>query len=340
MTPNEIKAVLRGLLETRLPGFLWGPPGIGKSSIVRQVSGELGYELIDVRAVLLDPVDLRGLPSINGDNRAHWCPPAFLPHKEDAKCIILLDELPQAPPLVQSACLQLVLDRRLGEYVLPDQCVTMAAGNRQEDRTGAHRMITSLSNRFACHMDLEVNNDEWQDWALDNGIIPEVRSYLHFRPAHLFQFDPNSGARAFATPRSWEFVSKLLPRTPSGLEHHVICGSVGEGLATEFLAFRNTYDKLPDPDKILASPETSDVPTELSVLYALCGALVDRVKKKDKKETKRLDAVSIYAGRLQQEFAVLLMKESARANPNLLRKSQAAKDWASDHADLLLGRES
>ncbi len=118
MRPSDVSSALTALVPTRRPVFLWGPPGVGKSSLVRQAATTLGLEVCDVRAVLLAPVDLRGIPAINGDHRAHWCQPDFLPR--DGQGVLFLDELAQAPPLVQSACLQLTLDRRIGEYVLPD----------------------------------------------------------------------------------------------------------------------------------------------------------------------------------------------------------------------------
>src|SRR5205085_3221785 len=170
---------------------------VGKSSLIRQAARDLSLAVCDVRAVLLDPVDLRGLPTLK-DGAAEWCPPAFLPRGGEG--VLFLDELAQAPPLVQAACLQLTLDRRVGEYELPAGWSVVAASNRQEDRAGAHRLITPLLNRFV-HLDLEVSLEDWQDWAARAGVCHEVRSFLRYRPALLFQFDPGSGQRAFPTPR-------------------------------------------------------------------------------------------------------------------------------------------
>jgi MoxR-like ATPase len=153
---------LASLLPTRRPVYLWGPPGVGKSGVVRQIARRASIDVLDVRAVLLDPVDLRGLLGIEGD-RALWCPPAFLP--TDAEGVLFLDELAQAPPLVPAACLQLTLDRRVGEYLLPGGWSVVAASNRQEDLACAHCLISPLLNRFV-HLDLEVSHDDWQDWAV------------------------------------------------------------------------------------------------------------------------------------------------------------------------------
>ena len=151
MRPTEVIRALAALIPTQRPIYIWGSPGVGKSSLVKQAASTLGLELVDVRATLLDPVELRGIPCIHGDV-AVWCPPAFLP--QDGQGILFLDELALAPPLVQAACLQLTLDRRVGEYELPDGWSVIAASNRVEDRAGTHRLISPLLNRFV-HLNLQ-----------------------------------------------------------------------------------------------------------------------------------------------------------------------------------------
>src|SRR6476469_5534308 len=193
MRPSDAARALAALIPTRRPAYLWGSPGSGKSSVVRAVAAGLGLPLVDVRATLLDPVDLRGLPRLDGD-AATWCPPAFLPRNGDG--VLFLDELAQAPPLVQAACLQLTLDRRVGEYELPDGWSVVAVSNRAEDRAGTHRLITPLLNRFV-HLDLDVSAEDWQAWAVANNVAPEVRAFLQYRPGLLFQFDPSTNPRAF-----------------------------------------------------------------------------------------------------------------------------------------------
>src|SRR4051794_31474279 len=244
MRPTDITRALAALIPTRRPIYLWGSPGVGKSSLVRQAAESLSLDLVDVRATLLDPVDLRGLPRIDGDT-AIWLPPAFLPRFGEG--VLFLDELAQAAPLVQSACLQLTLDRRIGEYELPNGWSVVAASNRSEDRAGTHRLISPLLNRFV-HLDLEVSPEDWQRWAVTAGVAPEVRAFLQYRPALLAQFDPSANPRAFPTPRSWQFVSDVLPRTADDLLHPVVAGCVGDGAAAEFLGFLRLYRELPDLD--------------------------------------------------------------------------------------------
>ena len=166
MKASAVSNALRCLVAARQPVFVWGGPGIGKSAVVRQLAEGLNVPLQDVRALLLDPVDLRGLPSIASDGRSKWSTPEFLPH--DGEGILFLDELNAAPAMVQASCYQLVLDRKLGEYSLPDGWAILAAGNRDSDRAVTTRMPTPLRNRFV-HLEFEVDLQEWSEWAIRVG---------------------------------------------------------------------------------------------------------------------------------------------------------------------------
>jgi len=308
--PTDVSKALAALVPTRRPVYVWGPPGCGKSAVVRQAAEALGRRLVDVRAALLDPVDLRGLPRVVRD-AAVWCPPAFLPRRGEG--VLFLDELAQAAPLVQAACLQLTLDRKVGEYELPDGWTVVAASNRAEDRAGTHRLITPLLNRFV-HLDLDVSPDDWQGWAAAAGVGPEVRAFLRYRPGLLSRVDPAAGERAFPTPRAWQFVSDVLPGAPAELVHPVVAGCVGDGPAAEFVGFLRLYRELPDLDAVLARPDAAPVPREPAVLYALVGALVERCRS----DQAPLAQVVQYALRLPEEFAVLALRDALAVNPRLV----------------------
>src|SRR5574343_77497 len=196
MKPSKVKESLTHLAQRKRPVFLWGPPGIGKSDIVRSVAAEMKIELRDVRLSMLDPVDLRGFPTVSGTGKAKsmaWVPPSFLPTKGSG--ILFLDELNNAPQAVQAAAYQLILDRRLGDYELPPGWAVIGAGNRAGDRAVVHTMSTALRNRFV-HIDVEVDVDEWYFWAIKNGISDVTRGFIKFRPNLLHNFDPASTARA------------------------------------------------------------------------------------------------------------------------------------------------
>lgn len=327
MTPNQIKASLRTLVPLQQPVFLWGAPGVGKSQVVAQVAEELGRELTDIRAVLLDPVDLRGLPSVNNDGIAHWCPPAFLPTQGEG--VLFLDELNAAPPLVQAACYQLVLDRKVGEYTLPDGWTVVAAGNRETDRAVTHRMPSALANRFV-HLDFSVDVETWLEWAEQRELAEEVRAFIRFRPNLLHDFDPKKSEKAFPSPRSWEFAARIIAARPEpDVELSLLKGTVGPGAAIEFAGFSKLFRQLPDPEVIIKDPESAEIPEEPATLYALCEALAKKAG------DNTADSIIAYASRLPSEFGVLLVRDSVKTHRGVA-ESPAFSRWATANSDVLL----
>jgi hypothetical protein len=327
MKSSNIKAALTGLLSINQPVFIWGPPGIGKSQVVRQTAASLDLKLVDIRAVLLDPVDLRGLPRISQDGRSHWCAPAFLP--TEGSGVLFLDELNAAPPLVQAACYQLVLDRKLGEYRLPDNWSVVAAGNREQDRAVSHRMPSALANRFV-HIDFEVDADQWLKWAQQSGISQQVRAFIRFRPSLLHDFDPKKETRAFASPRSWEFVSRLLESHPDPeMIYELVAGAVGKGAAAEFSGFMDLWHKLPSPSDIMSDPNGIPVPDNPAVLFALSEMMGAAMT------IDNISLVMSWARRLPPEFSVLLMREAVRRTPRIV-ETPSFSEWASMNAQILV----
>lgn len=301
-----------------------------KSSLVKQAAERIDLPVIDIRAVLLDPVDLRGIPYVK-DRTAHWAPPSFLPR--EGKGIVFLDELVNAPPMVQSALLQLVLDRRIGEYQLPDGWRFVAASNRVKDRAGSHKIISSLANRFACHIDVEVDHGDWHLWALNNGIAPDVRAFMTFRPALLSQFDPNSDDPAFPTPRSWEFASKIVLNTPNDLHLQALQGTVGKGPAGEFIAFRDVYMSLPNPADVIRDPENAPISKDPATLYAIVGSMTEESRKRPK-EQKALRAISTYINRLPAAFGAIFFKDVSIVAPMMTALPETMA-WVKKHNSLI-----
>lgn len=327
MKPSHIKLSLGSAIKAKRPVFLWGPPGVGKSQVVAQVADKDGLDLVDVRAVLLDPVDLRGLPHINGDGQAHWAIPDFLPKK--GKGIMFLDELNAAPPLVQASCYQLVLDRKLGEYSLPDDWSIIAAGNRETDKAVTSRMSSALANRFI-HLIFDVDLNDWIEWALSVELSIEVIAFIRFRPSLLHQFDPVKNEKTFPSPRTWEYVSDILKVNPDeAIEFELIAGIVGDAAAAEFMGFLKIYRDLPDPDAILLDPAGSPVSDDPATNYAICGAL------SKKSSTSNFGRVVEYGQRLQAEFSVLLVRDAVKLHPEV-QKTKAFIDWSSKNSQVLI----
>jgi MoxR-like ATPase len=322
--PSELAIALSICIDSRQPVCIWGSPGIGKSKVVQQTAGRKTLLLQDVRAVLLDPVDLRGLPHINGDGQAHWATPSFLPR--DGAGVLFLDELNRAPALVQNACFQLVLDRQLGEYRLPDGWVVVAACNRESDGGGVTRMSSALANRFV-HLEVEPDLDDWCKWAVAANVEPAVIAFLRFRPELLHQFDRT--ARAFPTPRSWEFISNITAQKPvAAVEHALFAGAVGEGAAVEYSAFLRLFREIPSIDAVLLNPASAPVPSSPATLFAISAALARRTK------ADNIGRVLTYLDRLPEEYAVMAVKD-ATGRDAVLGSTPEFTRWAVAHSDVV-----
>jgi hypothetical protein len=324
MKASVIYRALRALVAAKQPVFIWGGPGIGKSAIVRHLAADSALPLQDVRALLLDPVDLRGLPFLGQDGRSKWATPEFLP--QGGSGILFLDELNAAPAMVQAGCYQLVLDRKLGEYTLPEGWAIIAAGNRDSDRAVTTRMPTPLRNRFV-HLEFEVDLQDWSEWAIEAGIRPEVIAFLRFRQELLSAFDRD--ANAFPSPRSWEFVSRILDATPDQtVEHELFAGAVGSGAATEFSAFLKTFRELPNIDAILLNPLKEPVPENAAAQYAVASALAHCAT------DTNFDRICTYLGRMPTEFSVLCVRDASLRQP-AVQHTPAFTKWATTNHHVL-----
>jgi hypothetical protein len=218
---------------------------------------------------------LRGIPFYNKDiGKMDWAEPVDLPSEEVAAqypmVTLFLDEMNQAAPAVQGSAFQLVLDRRLGKYKLPDNVVIVAAGNRESDKGVSFRMPTPLANRFV-HLEVKQDYESWNEWAVKNRVHKDVVGYIGFAKNDLFDFNPRSSSRAFATPRSWSFVSQFLyddDATDAELAD-LISGTIGDGLAVKFMAHRKVAGQMPNPSDILAGKVKDLKVKEVSAMYSL-----------------------------------------------------------------------
>lgn len=267
MTPEALSHFLRQLVEHRLmfSTMIWGPPGIGKSSIVAQTARAHDMEVIDVRLSQLAPTDLRGLP-VAEHGVSRWYPPEFLPR--EGRGILFLDELNLAPPAMQGMAQQLILDRRVGSYTVPEDWFIWAAGNRKEDRAAVFDMPAPLANRFI-HLTVEPHFESFKAYALEHDIHEHLLAFLSFRPGLLHKLDPQQPA--WPSPRSWMVANDLYQ---AGLD---IAPVVGVGAAAEFTSFIALYHQLPDVASILNGNGSGiKFPAEPSLRYAITVALTMR----------------------------------------------------------------
>lgn len=361
MKPKRVKEFIRRAVDSPLeiqPIHLWGPPGIGKSAIPKQVTEEKEIGFVDMRLAQRDPTDLRGIPAVI-DGKAKWLSPPELPtdnwcldcqrplHENEVlnggsckfchgkrltdKGILFLDEMSSAPPLTQASAYQLTLDKRISEYRLPKGWYIMAAGNRIEDRAVVYRMSTALANRFT-HIEFEVNLEDWTDWANLHVVDPNIVGFLNWRPELLFSFNPESSEKAFATPRSWEFASRMIKISTRTMLPELLEGTVGKGATAEFISFLKVQTELPDLNTIFKGEDF--VPKRMDLKYALVSALVSRAT------PKQFERLLQYSEKLPAEFSVLMMMMLVGKDEEAVAACKSWEPWAKDHRDVLVRKRS
>ena len=297
--------------------MLWGAPGVGKSQAIRQLAKGIeentGKKVVvtDVRLLLFNPIDLRGIPTANADKTlAVWLKPQIFQMNDSDKYIniLFLDELSAAPQSVQAAAYQITLDRVVGEHKLPDNCIVIAAGNRTTDKSVAFKMPKALANRVL-HIEVEGGFDSWKEWAVRSGINSKVIGFLSFRRDYLMGFDAANEDLAFATPRSWEMVSNLLNTVSNdvGKMYNLIAGLVGCGVAVEFRTWATVYNQLPDIKEIFAGKKPK-LPGSTDAMYAMISSMVTYAREHKNDMAKIANSIE-YATMMPPDFSTVLLKD-------------------------------
>lgn len=331
------KLINSGVSLRRFPSvMLWGSPGVGKSQGVRQLAVDIGactgkrVEITDVRLLLFNPVDLRGIPTANEEKTlAVWLKPKIFQMDDsiDVINILFLDEISAAPQSVQAAAYQITLDRTVGEHRLPENCIVIAAGNRVTDRSVAYNMPKALANRL-CHFEIKTDINSWREWAIESGINECVIGFLDYKPSLLMDFDTDSSEHAFPTPRSWEMVSNILNYINSDINevYSLIAGCVGSYAANELLWWNNIYSTAPSAEDIFSGEEQS-VPLRPESLYALSTCISTYAR--NHHSTEETENAITYVNRLPSEFRDRIFADFLRINSVLrtLYNNRIYNDW-------------
>jgi hypothetical protein len=345
MRPAQLLTVLEREFQAALHGqhtpvMLWGPPGVGKSQMVAQIAERHGMPVIDIRLSQMEPSDLRGIP-FRLEERVEWAIPSMLPDAErhGSQGILFLDEITSVPPSVSAAAYQLILDRRLGAYEVPQGWSIFAAGNRQGDRGVTYTMPAPLANRFS-HYEVDINLDDWVAWAYANGMDDRLIAFLRFRPELLFEFDPAHNPVAFPSPRSWEFSHRALQKFGDvpALLTGALQACVGPAAGIELSAFVENLEQLPDIDAIVRG-ETVRVPKETDLQYAVAAALVGRAirAKSEDNAAGAYGNIIEFAGAFpQREMGVMLVSDMYRAIGEEIFAVPQFSKWANIVADVML----
>ena len=354
--------LVRGSRHGRdLPAInLSGAPGVGKSDGVRCIAARLEEEtgkkvfVHDVRLLNMNPVDLRGIPSKDTmeatvfDDKgkevttevavARWLRPAIFQMNPSPNVIniLFLDEITAAPQSVQASAYQLVLDRKVGEHKLPDNCFVFCAGNRVTDKSVAYRMPKALANRL-CHIEIYADVDDWKKWAINSGIDSRIVGYINWKNNALFKFDPTTDDLAYATPRSWAMVNNFLTKIPDlNLCFNLIAGCIGIGNATEFKSYTDVYKDLPNIDDIFAGKNV-DAPKSPDINYALSSAIVSRVVR-DGVTKKQFGSLFNWMMNWSVEFTTITIKDMITSPKvfSTVGKLPEFVEWATKNAKYLL----
>jgi hypothetical protein len=321
--------MLKYYVSKNHPAMTWGAPGIGKTAIVWQLGLALGRKVIEFKTNVREPVDVRGIPVTDPKTRTTvWYAPSELPRSDrDGPTILYLDEINTGTTQMMAVMMGLVLERRVGDYTLPDDCVIIASGNRVADRAAAQRMPTALRNRFA-HIHVRPDVDAWCDWANRSNVAAELVAFVRLRREDVFHVMPKGDENAFPTPRSLQKAGECID-APHEIRCLLMAGHVGDAVAAELDGFIELYETIGDIDDIIAKPDTAIVPSEPSLRYAICTALGRMATRKN------FDSVTRYANRLPREFQILVVHDATTRDAKL-KETSAYTQWAIKHQDITL----
>lgn len=311
------------------PVMIWGKPGVGKSAIVAQLASRRGCGFIDFRANLREPVDMRGIPVVDHKTgTTRWFVPDELPQvkRDGIFGILFLDEINTASPQMMAVLMGLVLDRKVGEYTLPDGWVIVAAGNRVKDKAAAQRMPTALRNRFA-HLFVTPDVDAWTKWATVEGVAPEAVAFIRLR-RELLHMMPQGDENAYPTPRSITKASKYV-NAPAKHRLRLLASHIGDAVAAEMDGFIELYRSIGSLEDIIKDPAGAKLPTEPSIRFAICTGLARLATR------QTFPAILEFAERLPRESQILVVTDATDRNPKLKETAQYGK-WAVANQDIVI----
>jgi len=306
-------------------------PAIGKSQIVSQLCEKYNLKMIDLRLSQCDPLDLQGMISVNEDrNLASYIPMDTFPTEDTplpegkAGWVLFLDEANSASLSIQAAAFKLVLDRMVWQYKLHSKVFMVCAGNLSTDKGITTRLSTPMQSRLA-HFELKPDITSWIDWADISGIDYRIKAYLQFKPEMLYKFDPKHNDHTFASPRTWEFASRLIKDDELTENSLVLMSSVvSEGVAREFYSYTKIFKELPNIESIIKNPDTTKVPDEPSILYAVSGLISHHLNTGNAKQLMK------YLRRINIEFAIICLTSAAKRDASLLKQDDIV-DFKVDH---------
>lgn len=302
LTPPELVELLVTLPAHRTL-FLWGPPGIGKSALVQQAAELLDLPCVTLLGTQIAPEDLIGVPRIraldSGAFVTEFCPPRAILRSEPF--LLFIDELNSAVPDVQKAFYSLILDRRLGDYILPEGSRVVGAGNRVEDRALVRPMATALANRMV-HVALSPDPEAWLLWGAQAELHPLVLAFIRARPDRLFEPPPSDATPAYPTPRAWHMLADALESVSDSLWAATAAGCVGDRAGAEWTAFAKRAREAPSLEAIAAGRAT--IPKDPELIYFLGASCLAKLGSNSPADGELAGKVVTALGGASKEVAV------------------------------------
>lgn len=329
MRPTLLAETLRTLTELNRTVCVEGPPGGGKTSIIRQVAHDLDRHYMEVHLPTTLVEDF-GIPMMN-TGTLQYALPAWYPAKnsryDDGRGgILCFDDRNQASPDLQKVLANIAQARTLHGVELAPNWTVVSTGNRQSDRAGANRVLSHLRNRETV-ITLETHIDDSTQWMLEHDVNPLGIAFLRFRSNLLHDFDPQRDINP--TPRSWvEGVFNLVGKVEASAELEVYAGSVGEGPAAEFVGFCRVWRKLPTIESILMDPNNAPVPTDPATLYAMSGDIASRLS------PTNFGTLLKYLQRVPAEFNVLTVTMAIKRDKSL-QSTTAFSTWCAANGSVM-----
>jgi len=331
---NKARSAVINVLKAGLVPMLHGSPGIGKSATIHGVAAEFKLKLIDFRASQADPSDVLGFPKTDG-KKATYLPFDTFPLEGDPVpegfegWLLFLDELPLASPEVQKALYKLILDRMIGGYHLHERVRMVAAGNLETDGAMVEPLSTALSSRMI-HLEVYADFLEWQDWALAEGFDFRILSYLNYKKENFYNFRGDLDGYTYACPRTWEMINRQLAKNPEVSSMDIIqkatfSGTVGEGVAPEFIAFCEIEKEIPTFKAILSDPEGVTLPSRMDTKWLISGMVAKEIT------DDNLEVVGKFIKKLPIEFQIVTLKGAVKRDMKLMNNPTVLK-WIAEAA--------
>lgn len=318
-TPRQVKQFITDCLYAGLVPFVQSSPGMGKSTIMRNVADDLQLQMIDHRLSTSAPEDLSGLPRFDNEGRAMFSPfvdlfPLEGTPKPKGKegWMLFLDEFNSASKSVQAASYKLILDRMTGQKHLHENCVITAAGNLSTDRAITNPISTAMQSRVV-HLEMQISFEEWlYDVALKEGYDSRIIAYLSQFPSKLMDFRPDHNEKTFCCPRTWEFTNRLIKdRDVTDSTAILLAGTITSGVAVDFVQFTRVFHNMVTINEIRKDPHGCRIPNDVGSKWAITSHMMEKVTEEN------FDDLSIYANRFTVDFRILFYRSILVRNPQL-----------------------